>query len=223
MESLAKQERMKKSEKRSSVSGQKKTASSQVLSQTNSLNELSSKSLLANVLDINDDFGVIPIKQVNFNIHPNGKFRAPATTMTNRSGATRALSPPYNHVQQHHHSSHHFIATRHGERLPSCQNPVSPASDGHADNVCNSCGSNKNEMSMVKRNLHLILKEMRVITQKIKDDEDDEQKAFTWKFAAMVIDRLCMIIFAIANVVSTVGILLTSKNFFKDSNPDPRF
>ena len=76
---------------------------------------------------------------------------------------------------------------------------------------------------MVKRNLHLILKEMRVITQKIKDDEDDEQKAFTWKFAAMVIDRLCMIIFAIANVVSTVGILLTSKNFFKDSNPDPRF
>ena len=62
-----------------------------------------------------------------------------------------------------------------------------------------------------------------LITKKLKDDKQDETRGFTWKFAAMVIDRLCMIIFAIATIISTLAILLSSKNFFKDSIPDPRF
>ena len=67
----------------------------------------------------------------------------------------------------------------------------------------------------MKRNLGAILKELKVLTKKIEDDEEDEEKILGWKFAAMVIDRLCMIIFSFATLFATVIILLTSKNFFK--------
>ena len=83
--------------------------------------------------------------------------------------------------------------------------------------------TNKADVTSLKRNLNLILKELRTITNKIKDDEEDEVQALTWKFAAMVIDRLCMVFFAVATALSTGLILLTSKNFFEPSDPSDRF
>ena len=67
----------------------------------------------------------------------------------------------------------------------------------------------------LKKKLNAIIKEIRHLTKKIKEDYDDAEKELNWKFAAMVIDRLCMWIFTVATVVSTAGILLTSKNFFR--------
>jgi len=69
-----------------------------------------------------------------------------------------------------------------------------------------------------KRNsssLNLILKELQFITKKIKTDEEEEDKSNDWKFAAMVIDRLCLVFFSMATFISTAAILLTAKNFFK--------
>ena len=43
------------------------------------------------------------------------------------------------------------------------------------------------------RELSLILKEIKVITDKIKDDDEAGNVENDWKFAAMVIDRLCLI------------------------------
>ena len=65
-----------------------------------------------------------------------------------------------------------------------------------------------------------ILKELRCITNKIKRDEYEEEKSLDWKFAAMVIDRLCMILFYLATFITTCLILLTSKSFYKKSDPD---
>jgi hypothetical protein len=85
--------------------------------------------------------------------------------------------------------------------------------------TCENCGDTlnncKSDSYPFKKNLHAILKELRQLTKKIKDDDEDGEKELNWKFAAMVIDRLCMWIFTVATVVSTAGILLTSKNFFK--------
>lgn len=84
---------------------------------------------------------------------------------------------------------------------------------------CDNCGesmyTSKCDSYPLKKNLHAILKELRLMTKKIKDDGEDEEKELNWKFAAMVIDRLCMWIFAVATFFSTTIILLTSKNFFK--------
>ena len=74
------------------------------------------------------------------------------------------------------------------------------------------------ETSMLSKDLKFILKELRCITQKIKKDEYEEEKSLDWKFAAMVIDRLCMVLFYFATLISTCLILLTSKNFFKSSD-----
>jgi hypothetical protein len=117
------------------------------------IGETSSKSLLANVLDINDDY------------FSRNSFR-------------------FGHKPAHYssQSSEYF---------------------------------DESDPNPLKRNLNQILKELRILTQKIKDDEDDEEKELNWKFAAMVMDRLCMLFFASCTFFFTIIILLSSKNFFK--------
>lgn len=82
--------------------------------------------------------------------------------------------------------------------------------------------SNKSELSSLRKHLHLILKEMRLINSKLKREEGDEESSLDWKFAAMVIDRLCMILFIVATILSN-ALILSSKNFFKSSNPSENF
>ena len=153
------------------------------------LNELSSKSLLANVLDMKDDFGVIGSKLNNY-----------------QKGAVNRLKNSRTFNEQMGGNTNNYQTTflkRENSTLSQCEN----------------CGdilfNSKSDTSVLRKCLNLILKELKVLTQKLKDDEEDENKELNWKFAAMVIDRLCMVIFTVATVVSTIGILLTSKNFFK--------
>lgn len=132
----------------------------------NELNDVTSKSLLANVLDINDDFGVI-------------------------------AKPKRSHSKK----SDLLILKR-----------------DNSAHLCDSCSESthmsKNDVACRKL-INSILKELQVLTKKIQDDAEGEEKELNWKFAAMVIDRLCMWFFAIATFISTVGILFTSKNFFR--------
>jgi len=54
------------------------------------------------------------------------------------------------------------------------------------------------------------LKELRVITDKIKDDEDSAVFENDWKFAAMVLDRLCLIFFTAFTIIATIATLLAA-------------
>lgn len=95
----------------------------------------------------------------------------------------------------------------------------------HGKNTLNdylSTYSNKSELNGLRKHLHLILKEIRLINSKLKREESDEESSLNWKFAAMVIDRLCMILFIIATIISN-ALILSSKNFFKSSNPNEHF
>ena len=60
------------------------------------------------------------------------------------------------------------------------------------------------------RELSLILKELRVITDKIKHQEAATDIVCDWKFAAMVLDRLCLILFTFFTVIATVVLLTTA-------------
>ncbi len=71
------------------------------------------------------------------------------------------------------------------------------------------------EISFTNKSLNLILSELQTITNKIKSDEDDEEKTDDCKFAAMVIDRLCLVFFSVSIFLSTVLTLFSAKNFFK--------
>ena len=60
------------------------------------------------------------------------------------------------------------------------------------------------------RELGLILKEIKVITDKIRDDEESSSIEGDWKFAAMVIDRLCLIVYTIFTILATIAVLWTA-------------
>ena len=118
------------------------------------LRERSSKSLLANVLDLDDDF------RGNNSNH----------TFTNNTS----------------HSHCKLDDTTHFE----------------------------NVMYPGRSELKEILKELRFLTTKIKKDDEYQDACNDWKFAAMVIDRLCLWMFTVFTVTSTCGILFSAPHLF---------
>ncbi|KAK2174750.1 hypothetical protein NP493_779g01025 [Ridgeia piscesae] len=58
--------------------------------------------------------------------------------------------------------------------------------------------------------LKYILKELKVLTNKVKSDEEVADKCNDWKFAALVIDRLCLWMFTVFTIVSTMAIIFSA-------------
>jgi len=113
--------------------------------------EVSSKSLLANVLDIDDNF-------------------CASTVVTSSVNG--------NHVNNNH-----------------CVNLMGNGCSYPVPRVVHAPVTEEKTLSSqpLHRELSLILKEIKVITDKIRDDDEAGSVENDWKFAAMVIDRLCLI------------------------------
>ena len=149
-------------------------------SSSNDINTMSSKSLMANVLNINDDYGLA-----------TGHNNSSRLYYMNKNSCDRIKSMNYQNYIRRENSN---------------------VSESNYDDSSSYKSDTNNPF---KKNLYGILKEVRKLTKKIEDDEEDETKILEWRFAAMVIDRLCVVIFTVATVFSTILILFTSKNFFK--------
>jgi nicotinic acetylcholine receptor len=78
----------------------------------------------------------------------------------------------------------------------------------------NELQTSSSEASVLQQELQNILKEIRCITKKINDDEEDEGEELDWKFAAMVLDKLCLYLFGTLTLITTV-MLMRTPNFFK--------
>ena len=61
--------------------------------------------------------------------------------------------------------------------------------------------------SGIHRELVNILKEIRVISDKIRSEDYAANIENDWKFAAMVLDRICLITFSLFTIVATVAVL----------------
>jgi hypothetical protein len=154
-------------------------------------NETSSKSLLANVYDdringfiLNDNVGIIN----NNNEKPFSNQRSQNVIWKNKSFESYKLSPKDLSI------------------LNKNKSTTTPA--------VTITGGTQIEFNTLKKELTVLLKEIREITKKIRDDDDDEEKSLEWKFAGMVLDKLCLYVFSILTIISTCVILLTSPNFF---------
>ena len=145
---------------------------------------------------MNDDFGVI-------SSNTNSKFNnlKLKSKLYNKSDLTTPNSLIANHYDDY---INHSMLNRENSNLSSI-----------SENNINTSSLSKSEITSLKLNLNLILNELKMISRKVKDDEDDESRSLHWKFAAMVIDRLCMVFFSVATLSSTFIILFSSKNFFK--------
>ncbi|XP_050522322.1 neuronal acetylcholine receptor subunit alpha-7-like isoform X2 [Daktulosphaira vitifoliae] len=127
----------------------------------------SSRSLLANVLDLDDDL---------------------RSSTRSYPGARSQVAPMPEHVveQQQQHST-----------------------------VIHRGGGNASQMAAASclgphRELSLILKELRTITDKLRKEEEDEEITNDWKFAAMVVDRMCLYIFTFFTVAATIAVLMSA-------------
>ncbi|KAH6932565.1 hypothetical protein HPB50_007610 [Hyalomma asiaticum] len=118
------------------------------------LKERSSRSLLANVLDIDDDF---------------------------RTANSAAASDC------------------HGARTPF----LGAGGAGGGASTVHACVHSSRE-------LNLILRELRFITSRMRKDEQEREVVGEWKFAAMVVDRVCLIIFSAFTIISTCACLFSA-------------
>ncbi|XP_034241393.1 neuronal acetylcholine receptor subunit alpha-7-like isoform X5 [Thrips palmi] len=130
------------------------------------LKERSSKSLLANVLDIDDDFrhhGTLQGHPMSSGVPGTGYLRH---ADDGAAGGTLL---------------HHAAAAAAGA---GCLGP--------------------------HRELTLILKELHHITDKLRKTDEAEEITNDWKFAAMVVDRLCLFIFTLFTVIATIAVLFSA-------------
>ncbi|CAD5223652.1 unnamed protein product [Bursaphelenchus okinawaensis] len=58
--------------------------------------------------------------------------------------------------------------------------------------------------------LQRIHSELKVITKRMMEEEREENQATNWKFAAMVVDRLCLYIFTIFIIATCVGVMMAA-------------
>ncbi|XP_023652717.1 neuronal acetylcholine receptor subunit alpha-7-like isoform X1 [Paramormyrops kingsleyae] len=65
-----------------------------------------------------------------------------------------------------------------------------------------------------------ILEEVRYIAKRFRDQDEDESICSEWKFAAAVIDRLCLMAFSLFTVLCTIGILMSAPNFVEAISKD---
>ena len=137
------------------------------------MRERSSKSLLANVLDLDDDFR-------------SGGATANSTSNHNNFTSVR--------MENDYRSSNDYHRSSMGNSAPPSYGLV-------AGDPTETDGS-----SVLKD----ILKEVRFLAAKKKKDDEFEDQCNDWKFAAMVIDRLCLWMFTIFTIVSTFAILFSA-------------
>ncbi|KAF4082892.1 hypothetical protein AMELA_G00133820 [Ameiurus melas] len=68
--------------------------------------------------------------------------------------------------------------------------------------------------------LSKILDEVRYIAKRFHDQDEEESLCSEWKFAASVIDRLCLMAFSMFTVLCTIGILMSAPNFVEAISKD---
>ncbi|KAM7405832.1 hypothetical protein PAMP_000252 [Pampus punctatissimus] len=72
----------------------------------------------------------------------------------------------------------------------------------------------------VEPELAKILDEVRYIAKRFRDQDEDKLVCNEWKFAASVIDRLCLMVFSLFTILCTIGILMSAPNFVEAISKD---
>lgn len=68
--------------------------------------------------------------------------------------------------------------------------------------------------------LQAILEEVRYVADRFRGQDENESVAEQWKFAAAVIDRLCLVAFSVFNIICTISILMSAPNFVEAVSKD---
>ena len=71
------------------------------------------------------------------------------------------------------------------------------------------------DMNFCRSDIRMIMSELKFLTDYVRKEEEEDDISQDWKFSAMVIDRLCLIVFAIMTTIFSYVTLFSAPNFFK--------
>ncbi|TMS13267.1 neuronal acetylcholine receptor subunit alpha-7 [Larimichthys crocea] len=72
----------------------------------------------------------------------------------------------------------------------------------------------------MESDLAKLLEDVQYIAKRFRDQDEDVSVCNEWKFAASVIDRLCLMAFSIFTILCTIGILMSAPNFVEAISKD---
>ncbi|XP_070519633.1 nicotinic acetylcholine receptor alpha7 subunit isoform X1 [Cardiocondyla obscurior] len=173
------------------------------------LHQRSSKSLLANVLDLDDNALASHNNLLNnvystpgpHHAHAMGHGHSHVHTTPHHHHSHAPTTPHHQHATPLPHSSypgHQISHTPHHHPHP--QDASTPQVETILQNAC----------FCARYELVLILKEIKIITNQLKSEDENTKITNDWKFAAMVIDRMCLIIFTLFTIIATISVLLSA-------------
>ncbi|XP_007905679.1 neuronal acetylcholine receptor subunit alpha-7a isoform X2 [Callorhinchus milii] len=81
------------------------------------------------------------------------------------------------------------------------------------DHLIHNCHPSDPELSK-------ILDEVRYIATRFRDQDENDSICNEWKFAASVVDRLCLVAFSVFTIILTIGILMSAPNFVEAVSKD---
>ena len=196
----------------SPISTSKKQGSSKVKLRELELSERSSKSLLANVLDLEDDLRLLRTNNL------------PPLCRSGTGSVVRPNPAPTVHFSNsyHQYSSRSSTAVGQGVLLqPQADQGSNGAVDSHRfpppspvfDLPQTAWTTDQQSSAATAGILKDILTELRQLTDKMRADDQRQDECSEWKFAAMVIDRTCLCLFTVFTIVSTFSILFSAPHF----------
>ncbi|XP_037546598.1 neuronal acetylcholine receptor subunit alpha-7 isoform X1 [Nematolebias whitei] len=121
-----------------------------------------------------------------------------------------------------------------GYHAMGTDNPAFPPSTDSGLMVCGGGGNHQNGSSQPDihsdqtRTLLLeqipeishILEEVQYIARRFRDHDEGEEICSEWKFAAAVVDRLCLVAFSLFSIICTFTILMSAPNFIEAVSKD---
>ncbi|KAG9347193.1 hypothetical protein JZ751_006120 [Albula glossodonta] len=153
----------------------------------------------------------------------------------------KLLGYKYSHPQHHSSASSIEMSTTAGHSVTSAngnmnmyftyhtmENPCCPPSSDSGV-VCGRVGAGGSPLEDRDRHRTLtdhipeigrILEEVQYIAQRFRDQDEGEAICSEWKFAAAVVDRLCLVAFSLFSIICTFTILMSAPNFIEAVSKD---
>ncbi|XP_068083459.1 neuronal acetylcholine receptor subunit alpha-7 [Anabrus simplex] len=91
-----------------------------------------------------------------------------------------------------------------------CTAPNSTSTAGFLRSAATLEDASSTPCSVAQRELQAILRELQFITSRMRKADEEQELISDWKFAAMVVDRFCLIIFTMFTIIATVAVLLSA-------------
>ncbi|XP_038570252.1 CHRNA7-FAM7A fusion protein isoform X1 [Micropterus salmoides] len=165
---------------------------------------------------------------------PNYKYSHPPLHHTSTSSIQMSTIPGQASTQST--TTNGNMNVYFGYHSMSTENPAFPPSTDSGVVVCGGGGGGAHPNGSSPHDIHseqtrtllleqvpeisLILEEVQYIARRFREQDEGEAICSEWKFAAAVVDRLCLVAFSLFSIICTFTILMSAPNFIEAVSKD---